>query len=425
MLTDEELQARLAAAFHEQADPVSGAVFDAAAIFRAAAGTSRWRALVPKRAGGARHVPGGGTPRGRLMAATASAAAVAVLAGGTWLVTDRGAASHAPVTGSVRPSVSASGLASRSPSPPPSPSQSTQAVSLDGAPPYYIVMDDRQPDVDIFASATGALRSTVRLPDGSKITPGAGRVTADGDNSTFVIAGAEADSTRFYRLTVTSGGSGHITSSLIPPLPYPAEVVDMAVSPGGSEIAISVQQANGSSGFVEMVSMATGTIQRKWGTNNGETPSSVSWADGDSELGVWVPAAGPKDSGLWILSTGAPASSVTSGHLVLPQTTANGTIYQDARLTPGGATAIVEINSARDGTSGLVMVFLGTQAITQVLTNQMLATANGIVAIDPTASYLLVQARSPGSDFGMLHGSTFTPLPRPAGNDGSAGVAAW
>jgi hypothetical protein len=427
MLTDEELQARLAAAFHEQADPVSGAVFDGAAIFRAAIGRkSRWRALVPQRASGTRQVPGVRTPRGRLMAATASAAAVVLLAAGTWLLTHPVASSHAPVTGSVSPSISASGLASRSPGPSPAPSQSTRAVSADGVPPYYIVMDDAQPDVDIFASAAGALLSTVRLPDASHVFPGAARVAADGDNSTFVLADLEADTTRFYLLHVTNGGSGYITSTLVPPLQEPAEVVAMAASPGGSELAISVDNTNVSnSGYVEVVAMATGAIRRIWSTDNDGSASTVSWADGGSELGIWIFDRRGQDSGLWLLSASAPAGSLASGHLVLPQTTANGTIYEDALLTPGGTTAIVEINSASDGASGLVVVSLRTGVITQVLTTQMLATGDGIVAIDPTGHYLLVQGRSSSFGFGRLDGSSFRRLPVPADNHGSAGAAAW
>lgn len=104
MLTDEELQARLAQAFHEQADPVTATFIDAAPIWRqasrAARGRNRFTApgLRPARAGNS-------TMWGRVIAAAASATAVALLVTGVWLVTHRTARAQEPavVTHGDRP----------------------------------------------------------------------------------------------------------------------------------------------------------------------------------------------------------------------------------------------------------------------------------------------------------------------------------
>ncbi len=325
---------------------------------------------------------------------------------------------------------SVSGLASPSTSPSPAPSHSTPAGSPDGAPPYYVVIDHGQPDVEVRASATGDPLSTAQLPHASQITPAATRVTADGNDRTFVIAetwGLTAQLyTQFYLLHVSGGGrSAQITSSPVPPLSAPEELDGMAASPDGRELAITIEQNNTpNAGSVEIVSMATGAIQRTWSTGNNGQPLAVSWADGDSELGVWnLETPGTGDSGLWVLNTTAPATTLAAGRLVLPKITANGTIYQAALLTPGGTTAIAQINETSDGATGVVVVSLSTKAITQVLYTKMLATGDGLLAIDPTGNYLLVQGEMSG--FGRLDGSTFTPLPLPADNDGSAYSAAW
>jgi hypothetical protein len=70
------------------------------------------------------------------------------------------------------------------------------------------------------------------------------------------------------------------------------------------------------------------------------------------------------------------------------------------------------------------VVALPTSSLGQTLLYDPNALSNGwalLLAIDPTGRHLLVD----GPSFGRLDGTQFTPLPEPAGNQGSANAAAW
>ena len=82
-----------------------------------------------------------------------------------------------------------------------------------------------------------------------------------------------------------------------------------------------------------------------------------------------------------------------------------------------------QLGSTSDGATGAVVLSLGTQTITRVLYSKFLASGDGLLAMDRTGNYLLVEGQWTG--FGRLDRSTFSPLPLPADNYGAACSADW
>ena len=73
-------------------------------------------------------------------------------------------------------------------------------------PAFYVVADHNQPAAYVRDSASGRLRSTVRLPAGTD--PKLTQVTTGGDNRAFVMAlFSLARGTRFYELRITAAGN--------------------------------------------------------------------------------------------------------------------------------------------------------------------------------------------------------------------------
>ena len=174
VLTDHDVTEELAAAFHDQADPVTRTALDPAGIFPRGARARRRRAAIRVAAAGA--------------AATALAVVVTVANLGAGPAPGPGAAPRPPgllldaaVTG-----------------PPPA------APRPSGMPRYYVTTDHFRPVAAIRDSATGKVLSTVTLP--RRIDPKASQIAAAGDGRTFALALLSFPRTRFYRLRVADGG---------------------------------------------------------------------------------------------------------------------------------------------------------------------------------------------------------------------------
>ena len=187
MLTDEDLQRELTAAFHQHADPIARTGIEPAALMRRATRHQRRRAAV--RAG----------------AVTAAALAAAVTLVFTVAQPAPGPAPRASQAGLL--------LAAKVATAP------SASAAAQGMPPFYVVADHNQPAAYIRDSAAGRLLSTVALPAGTD--PKLTQLTAAGDDRTFVLAlFSLARGTRFYALRITdSGRSARLTPLAIRPLP--------------------------------------------------------------------------------------------------------------------------------------------------------------------------------------------------------------
>ena len=409
MLTDHDLQAELAAAFREQADPVTRTAVDPAGIFRRAVRSGRRRTAVR---------------------AASVLAVVAVAAGAS------------VVSRTVRPDLSSAGqppgllLEAAVAAPPPA-----RAAVL-GMPRYYVTADHGRPVAEVRDSATGKALSVVPLPDG--IDPKLSQVAAAGNDHKFVLALFSFPRTRFYLLQVVAGGhSARLVSLVIPPLPAGAIADAIAVSADGRELAVSVQFSGGQRGAVEVVSLATGAV-RMWTTNRAGVPGVISWADRGHELGFFWQDARPGSgsprtscSGLWLLDTTAPGNNLMSARRILPAQVGSDTV-QSAMLTPDGSRVIASVvydgvDHVNRGTvvGGIVELSARTGRSLRTLLAEQAAhsadpgnpgwyiTSPVLVATDATGNHLLVSS----DRFGRLDHGLFTALPGVAPQ--SAIAASW
>jgi hypothetical protein len=406
MLSDHDLQARLAEAFHQQADPVAGDAIDAAGIFRR--GVRRRRR--------------------RMAAGVASVMAAAVLVAGVW-VTRAGAPPTAPGPGSRPPGLLLEAAVVRPPRPP---------AAEAGMPPYYVIANHGRPVAEVRSSKTGKILDAVPLPAG--IDPKLSQIAGAGDGRTFVLSLFSFPRTRFYLLRVATGGhSARLTSLPVHPLPAGQYADAIAVSPGGGKLALAVQLSGGRRGAVEVATLATGVV-RRWSSAGPGWPTQLSWAGNGHELGFFWQADGQAQrsaAGLWVLDTTAAGTTLASARRILPAHV-GGDAVQSALLSPGGGTAVASVTY--DGTAhlgrgavagGIVEVSTRTGRPLRTLLAEHAAYAPDpadpgwyvtpcqLSAVDATGSHLLVSCDS----FGRLDRARFTTLPGAAPQTGVA--AAW
>jgi len=411
MLTDQDLQNELAAAFREQAGPAAAAAIGTAGIFRDAVRRRRNRQMAARATS--------------VLAVVAAAVTVTVTVTVTSLTTRP----------AVSPVIQPPGLLLEADVTGPPPAR----AAVSGMPPYYVITDHNRPVAQVRDSSSGKTLSVVQLPPG--IAPKMSEITAAGNDHTFMLALYSPPQTRFYLLRVTSHGrSARLTPLSIPALPAGEVANDIAVSPGGGMLAVAVQLSGGQHGAVEAVSLATGAV-RTWTTARTGMPWALSWAKGGRELGFfWQDDAGSPQttaSGLWVLDTTAPGSNLMSGRRVMPEFT-GGDDAQSAVLTPDGSTVIASVTYDGTGHVGRGTV-VGGIAELSAQTGHPLRTllaehaANSadprhpgwyigtcdLAAADATGSHLLVSCDS----FGRLDHGRFTVLPGSAPQ--TAIAAAW
>jgi len=402
MLTDHDITKQLAAAFHDRADPVTPTTVNPAGLFP--------RGVQARRRRTAAWV----APMGAVAALTATVLAVNLSAG------------PGPALAERPPGLL---LAAAVITPP------TASTAVAGMPRYYVTVNHFRPVAEVRASATGKVLSTVPLP--RRIDPKLSQVAAAGDGRGFALALSTFPRTRFYWLRVSADGhSARLTALAAAALP-PGEYADgIAISPGGSRLAVAIQRSGGQHGAVEVVSLATGAA-RTWTTGRPGLPAGVSWADGQRLGFFWEGGrAAQGSSGLWELDTAAPGHALLSGRRVLPAVTGGDTVEYAQLTTAGTAIAAVTYNGTahvRRGTvvGGLVELSARTGRPLRTLLAEHAAYAVDpghrgwyigsclLAAADRTGSHLLVSC----DRFGRLDRGRFTALPGAAPQ--SAIAAAW
>jgi hypothetical protein len=402
MLTDEDLQRELTAAFHEHADPIARTAIEPAALLGRATRHRRRRAAVRA---------------GAVMAAAAVVAAAVTL-----VVTVRpspGPGIEASPTGLL--------LAAKVATAPPA------SAAAQGMPAFYVVADHNRPAAYVRDSATGRLRSTVLLPAGTD--PKLTQVTAAGDDRTFVLAlFSLARGTHFYALRITaSGQSAGLTPLAIRPLPAGEAVDAVALTPDGKRLAVAIQ-SGGWDGKVEVITLATGAV-RTWTTTRGGAglPEDLSWDAAGRRLAFFWSGATPV-AGLWLLDTSTPGAALLSGQRLLPQTVGPDEV-QSALISPDARTIIASVTyngtmRVTQGTivGGIVEVSAQTGRPLRILLAQHAAHSSDagwyitsclLASIDAPGNHLLVSC----GKFGRLDRGRFTALPGAAPQ--TAVAAAW
>lgn len=402
MLTDHDITRELAAAFHDQADPLRGTTVDPAGIFPRGVRARRRHAAVRTAAGGV-----------AALAAVVLAVTLSTMSAGP-----------GPVLAERPPGVL---LAAALIEPPP------PSAAAAGMPRYYVTVDHFRPVAEVRDAVTGKVLSMVPLP--RRIDPKASQIAAAGNSRTFVFA-LSFPRIRLYRMRVTDGGRSARLMALNA-APLPGGYADgIAVSPDGSRLAVAIQRSDGQHGAVAVVSLATGAV-RAWTTERSGIPASVSWADGRRLGFFWAGTYGAHgDSGLWELDTAAPGHALLSGRLILPAVTGGDTV-QDAQLTNAGTViaAVTYNGTAHVGRGTVVGGIVELSARTGRPQRTLLAehaahsadpespgwyiTPCLLAAADRTGSHLLVSC----DRFGRLDRGRFTALPGAAPQ--SAVAAAW
>jgi hypothetical protein len=404
MSTDHDITEKLAAAFHDRADPVRATALDPAGIFQRGVRARRRQTSVRAAAAG--------------LAAAVTAVVLALNL----------SAGPGPQVAERPPGVL---LAAAVVSPPPA------GAAVAGMPRYYVTLDHFRPLAKIRDSATGKVLSTVPLP--RRIDPKQSQIAAAGDGRGFALSLFSFPLTRFYWLRVSADGrSARLTALNAAPLPAGEHADGIAVSPNGNRLAVAIQRGGGNYGAVKVVSLATGAA-RTWTTGRPGIPLDVSWADGQRLGFFWVGTTGAapqRYSGLWELDTGAPGHALLSGRRVLPEVTGGDTV-QDAELTTAGTViaAVTYTGTAHVGRGTVVGGIVELSARTGRPLRTLLAehaayaadtgdpgwyiTPCQLAAADRTGNHLLVSC----DRFGRLDRGRFTALPGAAPQ--TAVAAAW
>ena len=409
MLTEDDLAAKVAQAFGEQAGRRTPATIDAAGIFRRGR-RRRHRQLATR---------------------VASGAAAAGLVAGVMIGSIPSTSTHgAPRPAQAGQSPSSSPQAKNGSLPGNSllDAQAVPAVSVEeadaGMPRYYIVATDPAlAALEVRNSSTGKVVSTVSPP--ATCDPKTIKLAAAGNDRDFVFSCfASEKSIVFYRLQISSSG----TASPLTPLSIPVSggfVNDMALSADGTKLAVAYQGPDA----IEMVTMATSAV-RTWKAQT--NPFHLTWGDGGREVGF------SGNGGLYVFNV-----SGTGGHprLVLPRNVKQDSV-QDAILSPDGTIIASVIYQSADHeklnqnsvVGGIVEISAATgKPLRTLLAMHAHYSADGggseagyaittceLGAIDATGHHLLVSC----AQFGRLDRGRFTPLPGPGPQD-ALYTSAW
>jgi hypothetical protein len=330
-------------------------------------------------------------------------------------------------------------------------------------PPYYVTVFQRYvgpqgritTTAAVHNSATGALLTTVPVPT---LPSGQGpTITAAADDRTFIITELVQNGTHniawFFRLRVAAHGRSASLTRMPIIVPASLSVDDVALSPDGSRLAISLQSCRGSScqySGVRVITLASGATTT-WTTQANGAPFNVSWADDAQiaflwESGVRAPAPG-EQTGYRLLNIagdgrnllpataiGSPAAEPT-GYVPEALVTLDGAVVitstvQNHLQWYGRDTVVAQIVelSARSGKL-LGVLYTSTQKFVSTGSNGAgeLDQECNIVSLASSGIHVLVQCF--GLGFGRLDGSHFTPLagfPSSASSGMSAqSAAAW
>ena len=305
-------------------------------------------------------------------------------------------------------------------------------------PRFFVALPEIPGRAVVGATATGAVLGTVAPPKPYRVFMS---VAAAGDARTFVFAAVPASGlldrgpVKFYRLALDR--SGHL--GRLAPLPIPPEtaaLTGLALSPGGSKLAVSLPPVHGQTGSkIQVFSLATGA-RREW-VWPGHGPSEISVGVGGSGSNSWeadnrtllfeVTArtrTGNETGQLRLLDTAAPAGSLLASSTGIPvPSTDVGWQHNNARhrilgipLITGDGTKLVTPffhSSAPPKIFGFTITEFSvrTGKPVQVLYRRRTdteAASTGVWWVN-TSGTAVIATR--GSVFGVQTPATFTPLP--------------
>ena len=323
--------------------------------------------------------------------------------------------------------------------------QPAETGPLPAIPPYYLVLSalssgHLSPAV-LRGTATGEILASTRaapLTNGSSTM-----VTGSLDGRTFVVLdnAAVPDKTSLYRVRVAPDGRS-LRVDRLPISTYPMEVESVALSPDGSQLAISERSCQGSRCQlvqIQVRSLATGAT-RNWRTHVYGSAWNLSWSADGRHIGfLWlyalkpphgpvprpeyrqVDVTGPGDDLLAGTAVRMPLDSIRS--LPPPVVTPDGRAYvtSSLKLVRGRdhhvtVTAKIIKVSARTGKLQRVLYTESASGVLQA--GGRTGTSDyqycGVVALDRSGQHPLVQCFVLGRfSFGVVAGGHLRRLPYP------------
>jgi hypothetical protein len=320
MLTEDDLAAKVAQAFGEQASRGPAAAIDAAGIFRR--GRRRRHRQIATGAVSVTAVVG--LVAGLLIAGSGPTDPTQVAQSPTHHASVNPTSSTQPKGGQLPGNTLLDAAVARA----------LSAAAADaGMPEYYVTSPDSgSVALEVRSSVTGKVTATVTPP--VSCTSKTFEIAVAGNDRDFVFGCPTSQSEVFFRLRINSRG---LVSAVTPlSIPVPADWVDnIALTSDGSKLAIGLQGYNGAPGALEVVTLATGRV-RTW---TGGSPFDLSWTSNGRELGFWA-------GGLRVLDVNAPGSKLNSARLILSQYV-DADVVQEAMLSPDGTTIIASVTYER------------------------------------------------------------------------------
>jgi hypothetical protein len=275
-------------------------------------------------------------------------------------------------------------------------------------------------------SATGALLSKVTVPtlldsQGATEQPS---VTAARDDRAFVITeqSGQPNVTKFYLLRVAANGRSVKLSVLHLAVPDYLSVVDDALSPDGTRLAMDVQRCNTKTcpySGIRVVTIATGAAST-WVTRLNGEPSDVSWVGNRSLAFGWqssVPSPPPgQQAGYRLLDLSVAGRNLMASRAIWSTGTKPNQILPDALITQDGSLVITSVAQKIPGERKTVVwkvveLSAGTGQLVRILHTSTQSSTHGegcnVLSLGPAGVLVLVAC--PG--FGQLDGRRFTALP--------------
>jgi hypothetical protein len=289
----------------------------------------------------------------------------------------------------------------------------TAAAPAVPVPPYYVAANlHTQAKAWVYDSVTGRVLAKVGVAGQLPIA-----ITAAADDRTFAIVFQDlyrSAFTTFMRLTLGADGRPASFQRLSVPLRGDTSLGDMALSPDGQTLAMSLViepsraaiEANPKAALdrtaeIELVSLRTGAT-RTWVAASGNGVDDLSWARGGQTLAFLTGGRGgpPNDSPgqVRVLNVSRPPGSLMMSSTPVRLRTAGGRV-QSMQVTDNGARVIAWVrmpsHPAKTGRGTLVLAEFSTRTGQRLQVFSRLRTVNGVVgdgvidSADPSGQHIL------------------------------------
>jgi hypothetical protein len=271
------------------------------------------------------------------------------------------------------------------------------------------------------------------------------------DSRTFVLVAQElarlpllaVPPAGFFMVRIDPASRSQAGRAQLIPLPIPEQpagqaVVDLALSPDASRLAVNAGPF--AAPTLRVFTLATGA-ERVWGGPRvgpafgpGAMHGSLSWTADGRTLALTSFGAEPLENGVRLLDTAAPGRGLlASSRLVLPTPTGlanpTGNYWRQVMISPDGQTiiAVLQIHEYDAGggmgdvTQKLVTFSASTGALLRTLNSiPVYGSYQKVLWASPSAQLLIVSGTQPGSAAGhaglgagadILNADRFTPIP--------------